>query len=326
MKSTKNNIESEVILEFEKIKPAITRLLQSENNNKDLILRLGKSSSENSNEVTINPTILVNSIENSNINKKDVLIGTVVHESIHSINEYKIDPDIDFKNFNDEIEGLKDIEDVLEVLSGPFGQYVFEIIIHSLEEKNFVNKFDGLFSILKEIYFEKESKIKSLKEFNIFLTLLFHKITNYIEIDLSKYKSNIKKALDESLPIVNNLNSEDIFINDVIESTIEIIDICKRYNLLPDLDKYSLGEKREIVESMEDTIINDLNKTLIPSSVNITTGNALEKFIGDKDGKKDNNKENLDQDVLAFQKSITAGSWVGFSLFFLLIMLISWGV
>jgi len=30
MKSTKNNIESEVILEFEKIKPAITRLLQSE--------------------------------------------------------------------------------------------------------------------------------------------------------------------------------------------------------------------------------------------------------------------------------------------------------
>ncbi len=293
MKSTKNNIESEVILEFEKIKPAITRLLQSENNNKDLILRLGKSSSENSNEVTINPTILVNSIENSNINKKDVLIGTVVHESIHSINEYKIDPDIDFKNFNDEIEGLKDIEDVLEVLSGPFGQYVFEIIIHSLEEKNFVNKFDGLFSILKEIYFEKESKIKSLKEFNIFLTLLFHKITNYIEIDLSKYKSNIKKALDESLPIVNNLNSEDIFINDVIESTIEIIDICKRYNLLPDLDKYSLGEKREIVESMEDTIINDLNKTLIPSSVNITTGNALEKFIGDKDGKKDNNKENL---------------------------------
>ena len=78
MKSTKNNIESEVILEFEKIKPAITRLLQSESNNKNLILRLGKSSSENSNEVTINPTILVNSIENSNINKKDVLIGTVV--------------------------------------------------------------------------------------------------------------------------------------------------------------------------------------------------------------------------------------------------------
>ena len=83
MKSTKNNIESEVILEFEKIKPAITRLLQSESNNKNLILRLGKSSSENSNEVTINPTILVNSIENSNINKKDVLIGTVAVSYTH---------------------------------------------------------------------------------------------------------------------------------------------------------------------------------------------------------------------------------------------------
>ena len=36
------------------------------------------------------------------------------------------------------------------------------------------------------------------------------------------------------------------------------------------------------------------------------------------------NYQNLDQDVLAFQRSITAGSWIGFSLFFLLIMLISW--
>ena len=50
MKSTKNNIESEVIFEFEKIKPAITRLLQSESNNKDLILRLGKSVSEITNK------------------------------------------------------------------------------------------------------------------------------------------------------------------------------------------------------------------------------------------------------------------------------------
>ena len=38
------------------------------------------------------------------------------------------------------------------------------------------------------------------------------------------------------------------------------------------------------------------------------------------------NYQNLDQDVLAFQKSITAGSWIGFSLFFVLIMLISWGI
>ena len=49
----------------------------------------------------------------------------------------------------------------------------------------------------------------------------------------------------------------------------------------------------------------------------------------EKEGKEQEivlNYQNLDQDVLAFQKSITAGSWVGFSLFFLLIMLISWGV
>ena len=38
------------------------------------------------------------------------------------------------------------------------------------------------------------------------------------------------------------------------------------------------------------------------------------------------NYQSLDQDVLAFQKSITAGSWIGFSLFFLFIVLTSWGV
>ena len=38
------------------------------------------------------------------------------------------------------------------------------------------------------------------------------------------------------------------------------------------------------------------------------------------------NYQNLDQDVLAFQRSISAGSWIGFSLFFFLIMLISWGI
>ena len=40
MKSTKNNIESEIVNEFEKIKPAITRLLQSESENKELVLRI----------------------------------------------------------------------------------------------------------------------------------------------------------------------------------------------------------------------------------------------------------------------------------------------
>ena len=38
------------------------------------------------------------------------------------------------------------------------------------------------------------------------------------------------------------------------------------------------------------------------------------------------NYQSLDQDVLAFQKSITAGGWIGFSLFFLLVVLTSWGV
>ena len=84
-----------------------------------MILRLGKTSTENSNEVTINPTILVNSIENSNIDRNDVLIGTVIHESIHAMKEYKIIPEKDFKNFKKDIEGLTDIEEVLEVLSGP---------------------------------------------------------------------------------------------------------------------------------------------------------------------------------------------------------------
>ena len=82
----------------------------------------------------------------------------------------------------------------------------------------------------------------------------------------------------------------------IVEASIEIIDICKRCNLLPDLEKYSLGEKREIVESMEDSIGNDLNKVLIPSSVNITTGNSLEKFVGDNQNSKILNKENLMDD------------------------------
>ncbi len=296
MKSTKNNIESEVIKEFEKIKPALTRLLKSESKNNDLILRLGKTSTENSNEVTINPTILVNSIENSNINKNDVLIGTVIHESIHAMKEYKIIPEKDFINFQKDIEGLTDIEEVLEILSGPFGKYIFEILIHSLEEKIFVNQFSGLFSILKDIYAEKESNIKKLNDFNIFLSLLFHKITNYIEIDINNYKSNIRNALNDSVSIINKLDNEDININENIEASIEIIDICKRCNLLPDLEKYSLGEKREIVESMEDSIANDLNKVLIPSSVNITTGNSLEKFVGDNQNSKIMNKENLMDD------------------------------
>ena len=83
MKSTKNNIESEIVNEFEKIKPEITRLLQSQSENKELVLRIGKSKSKNTNEVTINPTILVNSLDDSKLERIDLLIGTVVHEAIH---------------------------------------------------------------------------------------------------------------------------------------------------------------------------------------------------------------------------------------------------
>ena len=42
MKPSDKNIESEIVQEFEKIRPAITRLLQSQTENKELIINLGK--------------------------------------------------------------------------------------------------------------------------------------------------------------------------------------------------------------------------------------------------------------------------------------------
>jgi len=281
MKSTKNNIESEIVNEFEKIKPAITRLLQSESENKELVLRIGKSKSKNTNEVTINPTILVNSLDDSKLERIDLLIGTVVHEAIHSMKEYKINPEIDYKNYENDIEGLNDIDDVLEILAGPFGKYIFELIIHSLEEKYFVKDFKGLSSILKDIYMEKQLRINKLNDFNKFLSLLFHNITNYIDIDLSIYKKNVKESVNEAIKLIGNLNSNNIVISEIIDITIEIVDICRRNNLLPDLNNFSLGEKREITDSMEETIINELGDILIPSSVNVTTGNTLDKFLGE---------------------------------------------
>lgn len=59
MKPSDKNIESEIVQEFEKIRPAITRLLQSQTENKELIINLGKSKRVNSNEIVINPSILV---------------------------------------------------------------------------------------------------------------------------------------------------------------------------------------------------------------------------------------------------------------------------
>ncbi len=60
---------------------------------------------------------------------------------------------------------------------------------------------------------------------------------------------------------------------------------------------------------------------------NILRMGILDVYV--EDGKEQEivlNYQNLDQDVLAFQRSISAGSWIGFSLFFFLIMLISWGI
>lgn len=91
MKPSDKNIESEIVQEFEKIRPAITRLLQSQTENKELIINLGKSKRVNSNEIVINPSILVNSVSSSKLDFKELIIGTVVHEAIHSMQDYKFE-------------------------------------------------------------------------------------------------------------------------------------------------------------------------------------------------------------------------------------------
>ena len=91
MKPQDKNIESEIVLEFEKIRPAITRLLQTETNNKELNINLGKSKNSNKNEIVINPSILVNSVTTSKLDFKDLIIGTVVHEAIHSMQDYNFE-------------------------------------------------------------------------------------------------------------------------------------------------------------------------------------------------------------------------------------------
>ena len=48
--------------------------------------------------------------------------------------DYKFDIDKDLSKFQDETDGLNDIDEVLEVLSGPFGKYIFEILVHSFED------------------------------------------------------------------------------------------------------------------------------------------------------------------------------------------------
>ena len=296
MEFKKKTLETQIIEIFQKISPAITRLIQSETDNANIVINLGKTKSKNKNEININPSILVNAVSDSELEFKELIIGTVVHEAIHSMEEYNFNVDEDLTKYKDDTEGLTNIDEVLEVLAGPFGKYIFEILVHSYDEFQFVKNFNGLRSILEDIYKESSINIKNLKPFNKFLTLLFHNITGYVELDVEKYPKNIKEPLKETLRVLDNFLYDKNLIEDTIDITIEITDICRRYNLLPDVDNQTLGERRESIENFEDSVIDDLNKVLIPSSTNITSGNTLEKFLGKKGADSEDEKLNFMDD------------------------------
>ena len=296
MEFKKKTLETQIIEIFQKISPAITRLIQSETDNANIVINLGKTKSKNKNEININPSILVNAVSDSELEFKELIIGTVVHEAIHSMEEYNFNVDEDLTKYKDDTEGLTNIDEVLEVLAGPFGKYIFEILVHSYDEFQFVKNFYGLRSILEDIYKESSINIKNLKPFNKFLTLLFHNITGYVELDIEKYPKNIKEPLKETLRVLDNFSYDKNLIEDTIDITIEITDICRRYNLLPDVDNQTLGERRESIENFEDSVIDDLNKVLIPSSTNITSGNTLEKFLGKKGADSEDEKLNFMDD------------------------------
>ncbi len=296
MEFKKKTLETQIIEIFQKISPAITRLIQSETDNPNIVINLGKTKSKNKNEININPSILVNAVSDSELEFKELIIGTVVHEAIHSMEEYNFDVNEDLTKYKDDTEGLTNIDEVLEVLAGPFGKYIFEILVHSYDEFQFVKNFNGLRSILEDIYKESSINIKNLKPFNKFLTLLFHNITGYVELDIEKYPKNIKEPLKETLRVLDNFSYDKNLIEDTIDITIEITDICRRYNLLPDVDNQTLGERRESIENFEDSVIDDLNKVLIPSSTNITSGNTLEKFLGKKGADSEDEKLNFMDD------------------------------
>ena len=296
MEFKKKTLETQIIEIFQKISPAITRLIQSETDNANIVINLGKTKSKNRNEININPSILVNAVSDSELEFKELIIGTVVHEAIHSMEEYNFNVDEDLTKYKDDTEGLTNIDEVLEVLAGPFGKYIFEILVHSYDEFQFVKNFNGLRSILEDIYKESSINIKNLKPFNKFLTLLFHNITGYVELDVEKYPKNIKEPLKETLRVLDNFSYDKNLIEDTIDITIEITDICRRYNLLPDVDSQTLGERRESIENFEDSVIDDLNKVLIPSSTNITSGNTLEKFLGKKGADSEDEKLNFMDD------------------------------
>jgi len=210
--------------------------------------------------------------------------------------DYKFEIEKDLKIRAEEVTGLNNIEEVLEILAGPFGKYVFEILIHSYEEHLFVKEFNGLSSIFQDIYKESFNQIKNLKAFNQFLSLLFHVITNYLEFDKTQFNKKVSSSISESEKILTSFEYDKENLEEVIELTIQIIDICRVNNLLPDLKEYSLGEQREILESMDDNIVDELNKVLIPSSTNVTTGNTLEKFLGEKGKESDDEKLNFMDD------------------------------
>ena len=296
MEFKKKTLETQIIEIFQKISPAITRLIQSETDNANIVINLGKTKSKNKTEININPSILVNAVSDSELEFKELIIGTVVHEAIHSMEEYNFNVDEDLTKYKDDTEGLTNIDEVLEVLAGPFGKYIFEILVHSYDEFQFVKNFNGLRSILEDIYKESSINIKNLKPFNKFLTLLFHNITRYVELDVEKYPKNIKEPLKETLRVLDNFSYDKNLIEDTIDITIEITDICRRYNLLPDVDNQTLGERRESIENFEDSVIDDLNKVLIPSSTNITSGNTLEKFLGKKGADSEDEKLNFMDD------------------------------
>ena len=296
MEFKKKTLETQIIEIFQKISPAITRLIQSETDNPNIVINLGKTKSKNKNEININPSILVNAVSDSELEFKELIIGTVVHEAIHSMEEYNFNIDEDLTKYKDDTEGLTNIDEVLELLAGPFGKYIFEILVHSYDEFQFVKNFNGLRSILEDIYKESSINIKNLKPFNKFLTLLFHNITGYVELDTEKYPKNIKEPLKETLRVLDNFSYDKNLIEDTIDITIEITDICRRYNLLPDVDSQTLGERRESIENFEDSVIDDLNKVLIPSSTNITSGNTLEKFLGKKGADSEDEKLNFMDD------------------------------
>ena len=73
MNSKKKNIESQIVEDFEKIRPAITRLLQSQMSNENISIRYGRSKSNNKDDIVINPSVLVGTISQSTLDKNEVL-------------------------------------------------------------------------------------------------------------------------------------------------------------------------------------------------------------------------------------------------------------